>query len=120
MNLDTIKLLSAQAVFDHVASHLLLQMSKSQSCRNNFRECLYRSGDLMCAAGCLISDNEYTFEIEGQDWNQLVAKGYAPKEHMELICDLQDMHDSCDPADWREALTRVAADHGLSPKDLYK
>lgn len=120
---------TAQEVFDQVARHLLTQMEKCQIeieyphnthtglperigkngslVRVDYR-CKYRAGDLKCAAGCLIADDEYSALFEDHDWYGLVVEGHVPFEHQGLITDLQRLHDRNPPHEWREALFRLA------------
>lgn len=111
MNLDCIKEKSPQEVFDFVAKHLLNQMSKSWSPKENV--CLYRSGSLRCAAGCLISDAQYSRDIEGYGWDDLVKWGYAPEEHSQMIEKLQLVHDLTEPYEWRHHLQDLANEFDL-------
>lgn len=95
MNKITLKTLSfatAQQVFDQVANHLLTQKIKSKG----VKYCRYKTAEgLMCAAGCLIGDDEYDekFETAGS-WRSVVENGYVSNTHLYLITDLQDLHDN--------------------------
>ena len=56
------KPMTKQEVFDKVATHLLTQNKRSLEDTS----CVYRAKDgSMCAAGCLIPDEEYTPALEG-------------------------------------------------------
>lgn len=113
ITLATLPEATAQQVFDQVAEHLLRQGKISG--RGNIR-CYYRGDDgLMCAAGCLISDGEYSSELEGHVWQDLVMSQKAPAAHMRLIDSLQMVHDVHNIYFWPESLTRVAQDFNLSP-----
>lgn len=102
---------TAQEVFDKVYNHLMTQMMR---CEDGIT-CLYRGDDgLKCAAGCLIPDEEYTMNMEEKGWSQLVANGMAPPEHERLISDLQYIHDRKQPHQWREYLSELAGNHGLT------
>jgi hypothetical protein len=118
ITLKTLPQATAQEVFDQVATHLLTQMKKSE----NDVACLYRSSEgLKCAAGCLISDDEYTPEFDldsdgnyGMGWQSLIDRGLVPLAHRKLISALQEVHDGADTFYWRSSLARVADQYGLS------
>ena len=61
-----------QEVFDQIVTHLLTQNKQSKYYKDLRTFCAYRSGDLKCAAGCLIDDDEYSPEMEALDWNNLI------------------------------------------------
>jgi hypothetical protein len=75
----------------------------------------------MCAAGCLIPDDEYHMHFEGLPWRNLEDKipslARLPGSHHELIRSLQSVHD-CD-GNWysidilKNALRDVASKYGL-------
>jgi len=46
-----------------------------------------------CAAGCLISDEEYLPTMEHMAWEELVDEG-LPAHHEDLIQELQKIHDN--------------------------
>ena len=92
ITLATLPQATAQEVFDQMATHLLTQNEKSAGYL--FR---YRLGRLKCAAGCLISDDEYKKSWEGRDWDTLVNLNEAPKAHTDLILELQRIHDGPPP-----------------------
>jgi len=95
-----------QQVFDQVATHLLKQGKKSVS---NGR-CRYRGDEgTMCAAGCLIADDEYYDPMEGRDWSH----NLFPRTHNVLITDLQQIHDNSCVDDWVEELITIAGVYGL-------
>ena len=66
-----------QEVFDQVSQHLLKQNKQSTRYEKLRNFCAYRSGNLKCAAGCLIDDDEYSPEMEALDWNDLIDNGYV-------------------------------------------
>lgn len=103
---------TAQEVFDIVAKHLLTQNAKSSQ---SDKICQYRSSDgKVCAAGCLIPDEHYNPRIENCDWNELVDQYYFPKNHRNLIYDLQGIHDGCPVSFWKEKLKNLADDYKLN------
>lgn len=116
ITLATLSEATAQQVFDQVALHLLTQNEKSLV--SNFEKCVYR-GDrgLMCAAGCLIGDDEYQpyfDDSENNLWGSLVQSGYFPPQHTGLIQELQSIHDMNHPFDWQQQLQSAAKSFGLS------
>lgn len=128
ITLATLPYSTAQEVFDQVASHLLTQNAKSVARLGDGYACAYRGADGMkCAAGCLIGDDEYRPEMEGAAWCSMTKsefqypgsdpheaiRGLAPRDHLNLISDLQIVHDSYDVPDWRRLLAKTARDHGL-------
>lgn len=87
---------SKQEIFDTVVNHLHKQ-GKPAEVGNT---CRYRTEDgLMCAVGCLIPDDKYKPEMEGHvayDILRILPPEVA--EHIEMLDDLQWIHDS-----WTEA-----------------
>lgn len=116
ITLATLPQASEQEVFDQVARHLLTQ--GKQSIDSDEVRCMYRSGSLKCAAGCLIGDDEYQPEMEGWDWSALVSKGKAPGTNLTLIIDLQCLHDRVGGGRWCDELRYLAESNSLSPAVL--
>lgn len=121
ITLKTLPFATAQEVYDQVRDHLLKQNKKSKNPsdpNDGSAKCVYRSGELRCAAGCLIGDDEYTEEMDyssDSGWESLSKKGIFPKEHVDLIAALQSIHDNRDPSDWKMSLERLAARRVLNP-----
>lgn len=106
ITLATLPQATPEEVFEQVARHMLTQCERSASSGG----CAYRGdGGLMCAAGCLISDDEYSPEFEEKLWGSLVAKGLVPEEHTELIEVLQEVHDQLPVDRWAQYLKGVAS-----------
>ncbi len=102
--------MTAQEVFDKVVEHLLTQ--NARSCAAD-QTCAYRGErGLMCAAGCLIPDDQYDESMEGIDWLKLDLSD----AHRDLIDNLQSVHDGIEVAYWKEHLRDVARDHKLEFK----
>lgn len=118
-----------QETFDTVARHLLTQGCRSEDGDGN---CRYRGLDgLKCAAGCLIPDEKYYVALEGK---ALVVDGrlgtldvhtleqqYALREALEghdvdLVTELQLLHDLNDVSEWADALRETARRYALSSK----
>lgn len=116
ITLKTLPQATAQEVFDQIATHLLTQNKKSET----VGACVYKTQDgLRCAAGCLISDDEFKSEYNDKRWGYLVNLGFAPSAHWSLIRSMQCIHDSYNPEYWREKLLYHAEKNGLDPKAIY-
>jgi len=110
ITLNTLKDATAQEVFDQVKGHLLKQ---NETCLDARGKCKYRFGELKCAAGCLIADDEYKEIFEGKTWFGLDRDGLVSRSHYVLICDLQSVHDNNDVSLWPAKLAKVAENHNL-------
>lgn len=107
ITLKTLSTATEQEIFNQVATHLLTQMEVSQD--KNSMSCLYRGPNgLKCAAGCLIADDEYLPEMEGEAWASMSYDGIVPEEHKSLIDNLQIIHDCERIGRWLWALTSLA------------
>lgn len=115
VTLATLEQATAQEVFDQVAKHLLTQGQRSQDAAGV--NCLYRSGDLKCAAGCLMTDEEYS-GITETGWSSLVGSGSVPSTHQDLITQLQKLHDLHEISEWRNRLATVADNNNLIFKEM--
>ena len=109
ITLATLHLATAQEVADQVVNHLLDQNEESIS----GAACKYRSGKLMCAAGCLIGDDEYKEDFEYQNWPNLVRTFNLSENHCQLIRDFQRIHDDCSVEDWEWKIKDTLEDHSL-------
>lgn len=108
ITLKTLADATPMEVFEHVKQHLLRQNVKAVDTSQGSYACYYREpGGLVCAAGCLIADDEYNAEMENHDWDSLVAYGTVPEAHAELINRLQFIHDFGRVAVWKEMLNEV-------------
>lgn len=101
-----------QEIFDKVSNHLLTQNKRS------IREtqCLYRYGNLKCAAGCLIPDSEYDSKMEYKrvsHLNYFYDFGYSIAE-IKLIERLQIIHDNHFIYSWKEKLINLANEYSLT------
>jgi hypothetical protein len=119
--------MNQQEIFDKVATHLITQ--GVQALRNPAGRagptmvCAYRGDNgTMCAAGCLIPDEEYKSWFEGTPWGDVSYKipslaSLTDRDH-ELISSLQFVHDWEDS--WytidilKDRLSTVASSYGLS------
>lgn len=110
VTLATLSKATEQEVFDQVGKHLLAQMVRSEAKST----CLYRGPDgISCAAGCLMTDEEYNPSFEGNDWEMLVAADMVIGCHSTLIYKLQSIHDNYLPDKWEERLADLARANGL-------
>lgn len=116
ITLKTLPQATAQEVFDQVAEHLLKQNEKSKVGAS----CVYKSNyGLKCAAGCLISDDEYKAYIEsleGDSWGKLAKNSIVPYNHYDLIGRLQLLHDNVDVESWKGRLVELAKELNLQFK----
>ena len=107
ISLANIHLASAQEVFDQVATHLLTQNKRSLFVRQIGTDtvmtasCRYKADNLRCAAGCLISDEEYNITCEGNDWTGVLNLYMFEYDafplcdaHKQLVLCLQRIHDA--------------------------
>ena len=108
ITLATLKDATAQEVFEQSAKHLLKQNAKSILVVKNEKTCMYRHEGLSCAAGCFISDEEYKTEMEAHTWDNLAAYDKVPNKHIELIKQLQNIHDMSDVENWKNNLINLA------------
>lgn len=114
ITLATLPNVTAKEVFDQISEHLLSQNVKSVRDTSINNMCGYRGENgTKCAAGCLISDDEYTEKMEGFRWSSLVQKGIVPETHRVLISDLQTIHDCRQPHMWKKELLRIKNRHNL-------
>jgi hypothetical protein len=118
ITLKTLPEATPQQVFDKVARHLIKQQARSTD-EEGF--CAYKApGRMRCAAGCLISSDEYSPKMERNNWASLVKMNIAPKRHCLLIEKLQKIHDEVHISDWLESLRDLALTHELNTSVLDK
>lgn len=104
-------------IFAKVRKHLLSQNAKAML--PNKDTCAYRAPDgKMCAVGCLIPDEMYYPELEGNGIGDMPwgFVEYFGKDNIDFLGDLQDIHDNYEPTLWPELLDGIAHDHGLIPE----
>lgn len=100
---------TSMEVFQFIEHHLLTQNVKSGKASSNI--CYYRGeNNLKCAAGCLISDDEYNPKFEETRWNTLVQHKLVPAAHRELIQELQYIHDDFPVNAWKPHLDLLRKD----------
>lgn len=113
ITLATLPKATAQEVYDQVVTHLRKQNAYSMMPLQNessVKTCAYRGEKgLMCAAGCLISDEEYDMDrMETCNWEENVRKGIFPPEHSGLIMSLQSVHDNEEIGEWEDSFRKIA------------
>lgn len=114
ITLKTLSQATAQEVYDQVANHLLIQNKKSISLPS--LACMYKNIDgLKCAAGCLMSDEEYLPRMGNLSWAELIIQGLVPENHRDLIIKLQSIHDVREPYEWKGCLIKLANNLRLIP-----
>lgn len=118
--------MTEQEAFDIVAKHLFEQKRPSVLSKG---VCAYRGVEgRKCAIGALISDEEYSPELEDKDVMTLGLKDALPPSlrglDIEFLTELQDIHDNA-ALTWqgtfvagalRVKLRKFAAAHGLRTK----
>lgn len=112
--------MKAQTVFDKVVRHLHKQGKRAFQDNAVGGACLYRTKEgLTCAVGCLIPEEAYHSSMEGK--NVTAILDFMPKyfEHVDLLEELQNVHDSSKSRSWlvRE-LRSVAVQFGLATTQL--
>lgn len=121
--------MNIQEIYDKVARHLLAQGMKSQAAiadpetKEVKINCAYRGDNgLMCAVGCLISENVYSKSIEGYScrndmvMNALIESGISVDfEIKNLLLNLQQVHDDINPSGWKDYLNDIAIQYCLEP-----
>ena len=109
-----------QEVYDKVKAHLLTQNAKSIS--RKYGLCKYRMirSTKRCAIGCLIPDNLYEREMEGNAVYNLLHDFPKIKKFFEgvssaLLAALQTVHDNELVKNWPRELEAVAKEYELTP-----
>ena len=105
----TKKLLSGKALFNKIKNHLLTQNRKSADA---FGGCMYRDWDgNKCAVGCLIKDEFYSENLEGEYVDNayvldtLRKSGVSiAKANIEILDKCQSIHDDHSPKTWKKQL----------------
>jgi hypothetical protein len=88
--------MNKQEIFDKVATHLFTQGERAMefSKMYSFEQCCYRTKDgHMCAVGCLITEEEYSPDLEGLGIDEIASKLERFIPHQELLRALQLVHD---------------------------
>lgn len=113
--------ISKQETFNLIATHLMNQEIKSISETGSCK--YYGPDELKCAIGCLIPEELYSKELEGQSVRSLIQSSellhnelaiILKKHDIRLLVALQDIHDGVAPRLWREALIAKAKSQNLT------
>jgi hypothetical protein len=116
ITLKTLESFSPQEVFEYISTRLIKQ---NKRCADKADFCMYRDGDLRCAAGFVIADDEYDAKtMETSEWLNLVAENIVPAAHSDLIASLQYIHDSYSPGTWGGELAKYGIYNGLNTSFL--
>lgn len=121
--------MTEQEAFDIVVKHLFEQKRPSMSCARGRLEmpiCAYRGVEgRKCAIGALISDEEYSPELENRDVLALNRDGALPPSlaglDIDFLVELQAIHDDAELTKrgtfamgaLRASLRELAAERGL-------
>ena len=115
--------ISNQALFNRIAKHLLTQ----QECSYDAYTCLYRGPNgLKCAVGALIDDEHYSPDLENDSpLDAEVRKALEDSLHarlttdnVQLLLELQDIHDHADVENWSDQLAMKAEEYKLEYKPM--
>jgi hypothetical protein len=122
MTIQQINNKSFQEIFDFVANHLLTQNEKALE----NEKCCYRTGNLKCAVGALIADEDYNCSFEGKslqllhDTPEKSIFSDIKYNNLILLNQLQGIHDSYGPESWLKKLSSLAKELTLNDKMLKK
>lgn len=108
--------MTQEEIFNKVAEHLLTQKQRAFDPKEEDNPCRYRFGELKCAVGCLITDENYDSKFEGfAVANHRVFEAVEKSINQPLNVDsialltvLQKIHDFVDPEQWDERLRMEA------------
>jgi hypothetical protein len=111
MHNDTFEFTTDREVFNYISNHLLEQNKRSA----DLNGCVYRSGNLKCAVGAVISEKYYYAALEGRMVGhdseiQEIVKSSIPgwEINVAMLIALQDIHDNGEPEDWALSLSRLS------------
>ncbi len=104
-----------QEAFNRVVLHLANQRAKAVGTDGY---CRYRtSNGLRCAVGALIPDEEYRIDFEGLPVEEIDVPVFKGLD-LQLLSELQLIHDEYATDAWPEKLASVARNYGLDPAVL--
>lgn len=123
----TLNLPTTQDLFSYVERHLLTQNEQALNSHGNCHYRIERDGKLLkCAVGCLIIDKHYQDNLEDKlsnDHNVVTAISLSigrelTSKEMEILRNVQVIHDSHIPSAWPDPLNALAQRYGLVSKAL--
>jgi hypothetical protein len=108
--------MNRKEIIERVTEHLLGQGVPSVAGNDVGYSCAYRGADgLKCAVGCLITDEAYTPDLEGEGVRNPLVVAALEKSGIEctpsilnLLNELQEIHDFEDPEAWAARLEKVS------------
>lgn len=112
-----------QEIFNTVVNHLRQQGKRSVRVNGGIITCLYRGpNNTKCAVGCLISDEDYSADIEGKGIHVLVSRELLPEnlkwmgdpQALVLLRNLQAVHDEVSIENWESNFEFYAHKYKLS------
>lgn len=110
--------MTEQELFDTVSTHLMTQRKAAIIHGPDLLgNCRYRTLEgLKCAIGCLIPADKYTPELEGNSVTSksvIAATGLTDDLQM-LALNLQVVHDSNNPSEWKTSLRQLGSTYMLA------
>lgn len=113
---------SLQEVFNYVVAHMRKQETKP-NCENRWYR--YRDKDgKPSSVGCLISDSNYTSDLEGIPVIDLYVGFELPEvittRNVGLLMELQDIHDMFQIDEWEFQLKHLASSINLTYNEINK
>ena len=109
-------------LFYTVVNHLMAQAEQSMDSHG----CAYRGDEgKKCAVGCLISDEDYSANLEGRtvfdpQVQEALPVQFRTPEALKLLAALQLAHDNYKPEHWPKLFYGIGLAHGISAGDIYQ
>ncbi len=109
-------------MFNKIVKHLLKQNKKCElTNKNDYKMCVYRGENGMkCAIGCILPDKLYrprhdkeSYDIYRLMNNLEIRKYFGGKDNIEFLVELQGIHDSYNPKNWKFKLKIFAKKYDL-------
>lgn len=107
--------MKSQEIFNVVVEHLRKQNNRSMYNEYGNVCAYYGINGGRCPVGLFIRDEEYDSGYEFKSIRTLMSEGKISKQlrarlesHVELLQQLQEMHDREDPSCWEDELKRIA------------
>jgi len=108
-------------LINYVRNHLVAQ---GERCANERGNCLYKCGTKSCAVGCLIDDDLYRPDFEGNSAMhdsvvmaiQITHRIALSDEQLYVLLRLQFIHDQREPNHWSTIIAQYVSD--LEPSVL--